>query len=127
MPSQTDEYMLSHDAGPLSDWPFYRVRSRVLLISLEGIINGFLSLVYKQAVYKRVYKPPTKIASKGAGKWFKADFSPQDSKRKQLRSIPHLLAKKMVQKCTDSRFPRRFTWALISQLALSRGQGGFHF
>jgi hypothetical protein len=48
-----------------------------LFISLEGIINGFLSLVYKQAVYKRVYKPPTKIASKGAGKSFKADFCPQ--------------------------------------------------
>jgi hypothetical protein len=98
-----------------------------LFISLEGIINSFLSLVYKQAVYKCVCKPPTKIASKGAGKWFKADFSPPDSEGKQLRSIPHLLANKMVQKCTDSRFPSRFTWALMSQMALSRGQGGFHF
>jgi hypothetical protein len=52
---------------------------RVLFISPEGIINSFLSLVYTQAVYKRVYKPPTKIASRGAGNWFKADFSPQDT------------------------------------------------
>jgi hypothetical protein len=70
------------------------LQPRVLFISLEGIINGFLSLVYKQAVNKCVYKPPTKIASKGAGKWFKADFLPPDSKGKQLQSIPHLLAKK---------------------------------
>jgi hypothetical protein len=93
-----------------------------LFISPEGIINGFLSLVYKQAVYKRVYKPPTKIASRGAGKWFKADFSPPDSKGKQMRAILHFLTEKWFRNAST----QDFLTVLTSQMALSREQGGFY-
>jgi hypothetical protein len=88
-----------------------------LFISSEGIINRFLSLVYK-----RVYKPPTKIASRGAGKWFTADFSPPDSKGKQLRAILLFLTERWFRNAPTQDFGT----ALTSQMALSRRQGGFY-
>jgi hypothetical protein len=75
-------------------------------------------LVYKQAVYK----PPTKIASRGAGKWFTADFSTPDSKGKQLRAILHFLTERWFRNAPT----QDFVTALTSQMALSRRQGGFY-
>jgi hypothetical protein len=108
-------------------YPFIEIRNnwvdaRDLFISPEGIINRFLSLVYKQAVYKCVYKPRTKIASRGAGKWFKADFSSPDSKGKQLRAILHFLTDKWFRNTPT----QDFLTALTSQMVLSRRQGGLY-
>jgi hypothetical protein len=72
------------------------MRFRVLFISPEGIINYFLSLVYRQAVYKRVYKPPAKIASRGLESGSKQIFCPRTARE----TIP--------KKHTDARFPNHF-------------------
>jgi hypothetical protein len=85
----------------------------VLFICPEGIINRFLSLVYK---------PPTKIASRGAGNWFKADFSPPGSKGKQLRVILHFLTEKWFKNAPT----QDLLSTLTSQMVLSRRQGGFY-
>ncbi|KAJ7915422.1 hypothetical protein B0H13DRAFT_1872085 [Mycena leptocephala] len=59
---------------------------------------------------------------RGAGKWFTADFSPPDSKGKQLRAILLFLTERWFRNAPTQDFGT----ALTSQMALSRRQGGFY-